>query len=283
MPLAQARLFGGGEAALRLANPISADLDTLRPSLLPNLIAAASRNAARGLGDAALFEVGPRYAGARPEDQSHAAAGVRAGGFAERSWAAPSRPADAFDVKADALALLALLDVPVARLQTLKPAPAWYHPGRSGVLALGPRTPLAAFGEIDPRVLMAMDAKGSMVGFEVYLDALPPSKERKGSTRPVLKLSSFQPLSRDFAFVVDAGVAAETLVRAAFGADKALIVDAFVFDVFAGAGLPAGKKSVAINVALQPTERTLTDAEIESVAAKIVAEVGRATGATLRA
>jgi phenylalanyl-tRNA synthetase beta chain len=187
-----------------------------------------------------------------------------------------------FDAKADALGLLVLLDVPALRLQTLKPAPACYHPGRSGVLALGPKTPLAAFGEINPRVLKAMDAKGPMVGFEVFLDAIPPSKEGKGSARSILKLSPFQPVSRDFAFVVDESVAAESLVRAALGADKELIVGAFVFDVFAGEGLPAGKKSVAIGVTLQPAERTLTDAEIEAVAGKIVAEVGQATGAVLR-
>ncbi|MBM3952503.1 MAG: phenylalanine--tRNA ligase subunit beta [Rhodospirillales bacterium] len=282
LPLAQAALFGGGQDSLRLVNPISADLDAMRPSLLPNLIAASARNAARGFPDAALFEVGPQYAGTRPEDQSFVAAGVRAGAFAERSWAAPARPVDAFDAKADALNILALLDVPVARLQTLKPAPAWYHPGRSGVLALNPKTPLAAFGEIHPRVLKAMDAKGPMVGFEIYLDALPPPKVGKGASRAPLRLSPFQPLMRDFAFVVDAGVAAESLVRAALGADNILIAGAFVFDVFEGRGLPAGRKSVAIGVTLQPVERTLTDAEIEAVAAKIVAAVGKATGAVLR-
>ena len=282
LPSSQAKLFGGGQESLRLVNPISADLDTMRPSLLPNLIAAAARNAARGLADAALFEVGPRYEGSGPEDQSFVAAGVRAGSFAERSWAAPARPVDVFDAKADALGLLALLDVPVPRLQILKPAPACFHPGRSGVLALGPKTPFAAFGEIDPRVLKAMDAKGPMVGFEVFLDAIPPAKEGRGGARSILKLSPFQPVSRDFAFVVDESVAAESLVRAVLGADKNLVVGAFVFDVFAGEGLPAGKKSVAIGVTLQPAERTLTEAEIEAVAGKIVAEVGRATGAVLR-
>jgi phenylalanyl-tRNA synthetase beta chain len=283
LPSAHAALFGGGRESLRLVNPISADLDAMRPSLLPNLVAAAARNAARGFPDTALFEIGPQYAGPRPEDQSTAAAGLRAGAFAERSWALPSRPADAFDAKADALGLLALLDLPVGRLQTLQPAPPWYHPGRSGVLALGPKAPLAAFGEIHPRVRRAMDAKGPMVGFEVYLDALPPAKAAKGSARPALKLSPFQPVTRDFAFVVDAGVAAEALARAALGADRALIVGAAVFDVFAGQGLPEGKKSVAIGVTLQPVDRTLTDAEIEAVAGKIVAAVGKATGASLRA
>ncbi|MEK7244787.1 MAG: phenylalanine--tRNA ligase subunit beta, partial [Pseudomonadota bacterium] len=153
LPASQAALFGGGHESLRLVNPISADLDSMRTSLLPNLIAAAARNAARGIANAALFEVGPQYAGPAPEDQSFAAAGIRAGAFTERSWADPARPVDVFDAKADALGLLALLDVPAERLQTLKPAPAWYHPGRSGVLAFGPKMPLAAFGELNPRVL----------------------------------------------------------------------------------------------------------------------------------
>ena len=283
LPAAQAALFGGGQDSLRLVNPISADLDSMRPSLLPNLIAAWARNAARGVADAALFEVGPQYAGAAPEDQSHTAAGIRAGAVAERSWAAPPRPVDAFDAKADALGLLALLEIPAERLQTFPAAPAWYHPGRSGVLGFGPKATLAAFGEIDPRVLKALDVKGPVVGFEVFLDAIPGPKEGRGSARSLLKLSPFQPLSRDFAFVADAGVAAESLVRAALAADKKLIVEAFVFDVFSGTGLPAGKKSVAIGVVLQPTERTLTDAEIAEVEGRIVAAVGRATGATLRA
>ncbi|MEK7244629.1 MAG: phenylalanine--tRNA ligase subunit beta, partial [Pseudomonadota bacterium] len=172
--------------------------------------------------------------------------------------------------------------IPVSRLQMFRAAPPWYHPGRSGVLGFEPKTPLAAFGEIDPRVLKAMDAKGPMVGFEVFLDAIPWPKEGKGSARSFLKLSPFQPLSRDFAFVVDEDVAAESLVRAALGADKKLIVEVFVFDVFSGTGLPAGKKSIAIGVLLQPTDHTLTDAEIEEVEGKIIAAVAKTTGAVLR-
>ncbi len=283
LPSAQAALFGGGQDALRLVNPISGDLDAMRPSLLPNLIAAAARNAACGIADVQLFEVGPQYASAESDGQAFAAAGVRVGAFQDRSWAAAARAVDAFDAKADALAVLAALDVPAARLQTFRSAPGWYHPGRSGALGFGPKTILAYFGEINPRVLGAMDAKGPAVGFEIFLDAIPQAKRDKGAARPLLKLSAFQPVARDFAFVVDDAVAADAIVRAVLAADKDLIAAAGVFDVFSGKGLSAGKKSVAVGVTLQPTGKTLTDAEIEGIAAKIVAAVARATGAILRA
>ena len=283
LPSAQAALFGGGQDALRLVNPISSDLDAMRPSLLPNLIAAAARNAARGFADAQLFEVGPQYASSQADGQAFAAAGARVGAFQDRAWSSPARGVDAFDAKADALAVLAALDVPAARLQTFRAAPGWYHPGRSGALGFGPKAILAYFGEINPRVLKAMDAKGPAVGFEIFLDALPAAKPGKGAARPLLKLSAFQPLSRDFAFVVDDTVAADAIARAILAADKDLIVAANVFDVFAGHGLPEGKKSVAVGVTLQPADKTLTDAEIEAVAAKIVAAVAKATGAVLRA
>lgn len=276
-----AALFGGTPEALRLVNPISSDLDVMRPSLLPNLIAAVGRNADRGIPNGALFEVGPQYAGDQPEDQATVAAGVRAGAYDDRSWAVPSRAVDAFDAKADALAVLAALEVPAARLQAAAGAPAWYHPGRSGVLSLGPKTALAFFGEIHPRVLKVMDVKGPVAAFEIFLDAIPKPKS-KGTAKPLLTLSPFQPVERDFAFVVDAHVPAEAVVRAALAADKALIVDAKVFDVFEGQALGPGKKSLAVSVTLQPIERTLTDAEIEAVAGKIVAGVAKATGGTLR-
>jgi phenylalanyl-tRNA synthetase beta chain len=277
-----AALFGGVPDALKLVNPISSDLDAMRPSALPNLIAATGRNADRGVPDGALFEVGPQYGGDKPEDQATVAAGIRSGLFAGRSWALPARTVDVFDAKADALAVLAALEVPVDRLHASAPAPAWYHPGRSGVLSLGPKTALAYFGEIHPRVLKALDVKGPMVAFEVLLDALPKPKT-KGAAKPLLKLPAFQPVERDFAFVVETGVTADAVVRAALAADKTLIVDARVFDLFESEGVGTGKKSLAIAVTLQPSERTLTDAEIEAVAEKIVASVAKATGGVLRA
>ncbi len=278
----EARLFGGGAPALRLLNPISSELTDLRPSILPALVAAAGRNAARGLGDCALYEVGPAFADATPAGQSLVAGGVRAGHAGPRHWAAPRRPVDAFDAKADALACLAECGAPVASLQTVAEAPAWYHPGRSGTLRLGPRTVLAAFGELHPRVLAEMDAAGPMVGFEVRLDAVPEPKDRGGRARPALDPSPFQAVERDFAFVVDEGTAAEALLRAVRGADKALVADATVFDVYRGKGVPDGKVSLAVAVTLQPTAATLTEAEIEAVAGKIVAAAAKAVGATLR-
>ncbi len=275
-----APLFGGGQPALMLANPISADLDAMRPSIVGNLLRAAQRNADRGVLNAALFEVGPQYAGSEPEDQALAAAGIRQG-ETQRHWAEKARKVDAFDAKADALAALEAAGGPVGSLQTAAEAPAWYHPGRSGSFKLG-NLALAYFGEVHPRVLAALDVDGPAVAFEVFLDRLPPPKAKAGKARPLLKPSPFQPVERDFAFVVDAAVPAEKLLRAAQNADRALIAGAAIFDAYAGPGIPEGKKSVALSVTIQPTEKTLTDAEIEAIGAKVVAAVARQTGGVLR-
>jgi phenylalanyl-tRNA synthetase beta chain len=277
-----ARLFGGADAALVLANPISSELDTMRPSILPNLIAAAGRNADRGTTDAALFEVGPQYADDTPQGQSTVAAGVRRGRSGPRHWGQPPRDVDAFDARADAQAVLATLGIAVDNLQIATDAPSWYHPGRSGRLKLGPKTVLAAFGELHPSVLQALDVKGPLAGFEVFLDALPMPKARGGRTRPVLSASDLPAVERDFAFVVDRAVSADQLVRAAKSADRGLIGAVTVFDLYEGAGVGEGKKSLAITVRLEPKTKTLTEAEIEAVAAKIVAAVTKATGGTLR-
>jgi phenylalanyl-tRNA synthetase beta chain len=273
-------LFGGVPESLRLVNPISADLDVMRPSLLPHLILAAQRNADRGLRDAALFEVGPQYSGDGPEEQTIVAAGVRAGRTGHRHWAEPARAVDAFDAKADALAVLEAVGARIEKLTVVAEAPSWYHPGRSGVLRFG-STILARFGEMHPRVLRRLDASGPVVAFEAFVDAVP-SKARAGAARPPLSLSPLQPVERDFAFVVDAGVRAEMVVRAARAADRALITDVRVFDVFEGGALGAGKKSIGITVVLQPAERTLTDQDIESLAGRIIEQVGKATGGVLR-
>lgn len=278
-----ATLFGAGNLPLALANPISAELDVMRPSILPNLLMAARRNADRGYPDLGLFEVGPQYADDTPEGQSSMATGVRAGQSGPRHWAERPRAVDAFDAKGDALALLAALGAPVDNLQVTADAPGWYHPGRSGSLRLGP-TVIARFGEIHPRVLRQLDVKGPAVAFELFLDRVPQPKARKdaGATRPLLQASPFQPVERDFAFVVDESVPAEKLIRAAKGADKALVSNVGLFDLYAGPNLGAGRKSLAITVTLQPTERTLTEAEIEAVSQKIVAAVVKATGGSLR-
>ncbi len=278
-----ARLFGGAPDSLKLVNPISADLGVMRPSLLPNLIQAAGRNAARGVGDVQLFEIGPVFYGVKPEEQKIAAAGIRAGAYGERNWTPPSRPVDLFDAKADALAALGELDVALDKVEIAPGAPAWYHPGHSGVVRLGPSTVLARFGEIHPGVLKAIDVKGPVAGFEIVFDDLPQLKKRKSGAKPHLELSPFQAVERDFAFVVDATVSAAQVLNAARGADKALISEVRLFDVFEGGALGEGKKSLAIGVTLRSMQKTLTDPEIEAVADKIVAGVKQATGGVLRA
>ena len=280
LPRRQAERFGGGGADLRLLNSIDATLDTMRPSILPNLIDAAARNEARGLSDPALFEVGPQYKDATPAGQRTVAAGLRNHMAVPRNWAGPARAVDAFDAKADALAVLAAIGAP-DNLSAQPGAPDWYHPGRSGAIKLGDRV-MAYFGELHPEIVAQADLKGPVAAFEVFLDAPPPPKAKATKARPKLVLSAFQPVERDFAFLVDAAVDAEKIVRAARNADKALITGARVFDLYAGKGVPEGKKSIAVAVVLQPVERTLTDAEIEAVSAKIVAQVAKATGAVLR-
>jgi phenylalanyl-tRNA synthetase beta chain len=277
-----ARLFGDVPDSIKLVNPISADLGVMRPSLLPNLIQAAGRNAARGFGDVQLFEIGPVFFGVKPEEQKIAVAGIRAGTYGQRNWTSPPRPVDLFDAKADALAVLGELDVSLDRVEVAPDAPGWYHPGHSGAVRLGARTVVANFGEIHPRVLKDMDVQGPVAAFEIMLDDLPQAKKRKSSARTHLELSPFQAVERDFAFVVDASVTAAQVLDAARAADRALIAEVMLFDVFEGGNLGDGKKSLAISVTLRPMERTLTDPEIESVTRKIVASVGKATGGMLR-
>ena len=281
IPEAQARLFGGGAPEMHLANPISSDLDVMRPSVLPNLIAAAGRNADRGMRDLGLFEIGPQFDGPEPGQQRQIAAGIRAGKARGRHWADPARAVDAFDAKADALAAIAAAGGNPDSLHVTAEAPPWYHPGRSGSLKLGNKL-IALFGEIHPGILGHLDVKGPVAGFELFLEALPPAKPKPTKARPLLKASAFQPLERDFAFILDSAVAANAVVRAAKGADKALVGDVTVFDLYEGDKMAAGKKSLAITVTLQPTEKTLTDEEIEAVAARIVAAVAKATGGELR-
>ncbi len=282
MESALAARFGFQRTDLKLLNPIASDLDAMRPSILPNLIQAATRNTDRGLPNGALFEVGPVYRDTSPKGQSLVATGIRTGEIGDRHWAGTARPADAFDAKADALAVLTAAAAPVANCIVTTDAPDWYHPGRSGCLRLGPNV-LAYFGEIHPALLAEMDAPSPIAAFEVFLDAVPqPKSAKRGTARPLLKLSAFQPLERDFAFVVDETVPAADLIRAAKGGDKALIADIGVFDLYQGKGVEDGKKSVAIKVTLQPVEATLTDEQIEAVSAKIVANVEKRTGGTLR-
>ena len=273
-------LFGGTAPGLRLANPISADLDVMRPSALPNLLMAVRRNAARGAEAVRLFEVGGAYEGDAPEGQKAVLVGVL-WGAGPRDWRGETRAPSVFDAKAHALLALEAAGAPTANLQTIADGPDHYHPGRVGALGLGPKKILARFGEVHPRVLAAMDVPGPVAAFELYLDAIP---EPKGGTRtkPALGASDLQPVSRDFAFLADADRPAEKLLRAVRGADKQLIADVRLFDVYEGEGLPAGQRSLGVEVVLQPKDRTLTDEDIEAVSAKVIAQAQKAVGATVR-
>ncbi|MBX6327059.1 MAG: phenylalanine--tRNA ligase subunit beta [Pseudolabrys sp.] len=282
----EAVLFGGGSPELALANPIAAELSDMRPSLLPGLIAAAQRNADRGFAHVALFEVGQVFRGDRPQDQLTAAAGLRRGlakpDGAGRHWSRIAAPVDAFDAKADALAVLGELGAPIRALQVLPGAPSWFHPGRSGTIQLGPKTVIGHFGELHPRVLAELKADGPLAGFEILLEAVPEPRAKATRARPAPEFSPFQPIERDFAFVVDARTQAADIVRAAQNADRKLIAGVTVFDVYSGQGIEPGKKSIAIAVTIQPREKTLTEEEIGALGQRIVAEVAKRTGATLR-
>jgi phenylalanyl-tRNA synthetase beta chain len=273
LPPAEADAFGG--AAWTLANPISADMAAMRPSLLPGLLSAVKRNQDRGQPSLRLFEVGQRY---RADGEHPSAALVLAGLARPRDWRQGGAPLfDAYDAKAEALAALAALGVPVERLAVAAPVDGWWHPGRAGRLTLG-KAVLADFGLLHPATVAALDAKGPVAAVEIYLDALPPVKGRK--TAPYAP-PALLPLTRDFAFLVDAGLAADSLVRAVAGADKVLIAGVRLFDRFDGAGVPEGKLSLALEVTLQPGDRTLTDADIEAVSARIIAAAEK-LGGTLR-
>jgi len=267
---------------LRLVNPISSELDYMRPSILPNLIDAAQRNADRGFADAALFEIGPVFKSTEAAGQIVAAAGIRSGFAVPRHWGAAVRKADVYDAKADALAVIEAAGLNPDSVQITRDAPEWYHPGRSGVLRLGANV-IAHFGEMHPDVMDKLRADGPVAGFEVFMAAIPLPKKKTTTAKKALHLSALQPLSRDFAFIVDEKIEAEKIVRAVKSADKALIAAVSVFDVYQGKGVDAGKKSVAIAVTLQPADKTLTDEDIAAISAKIIDAVAAQAGGVLRA
>ncbi|MEQ1768601.1 MAG: phenylalanine--tRNA ligase subunit beta [Devosia sp.] len=278
---AEAKRFGGGAAQLRLANPIASDLTDMRPSLLPGLLAAARRNANRGFADLGLFEVGQVFLSDLPEGQRTYASALRTG-TRGRNWQGADAKVTVFDAKADLAAVLDALGHDLDKLQLIAEAPSWAHPGRGGRVQLGPKVTIASFGELHPALAAELDLPGPVVAVELDLDAIPEPRSKGGKSKPALKLSDLMPVSRDFAFLVDRDVTAAVLLRAARNADKALIAGVTLFDLFEGKGVPEGKKSVAIAVTLQPTEKTLTDEDIEKVSTAIVAAVGKATGGTLR-
>lgn len=277
---ASARLFGGGEDATRLANPISSEMSHMRPDLLPGLLQAAARNQARGFMDMALFELGHVFSGGEPGEQGTQVAGLLVGRTGPKDVHGASRAVNVFDAKADAEAILAAMGAP-AKAQIRRDGPGWWHPGRHGVICLGPKKVLGIFGELHPRVLQAMDVKGPAMAFTLFPEDIPLPR-KSGATRQALELNDLQAVERDFAFVLDADVAALDVVNAAGGADKALISEVRVFDEFIGGSLGEGKKSLAITVRLQPSEKTLTEKDIEAVSSKVVGKVEKATGGVLR-
>ncbi|MGE6739738.1 phenylalanine--tRNA ligase subunit beta [Allorhizobium pseudoryzae] len=291
IPEDQAKLFGGGQPSLKLANPIAADMSDMRPSLLPGLLTAAQRNADKGYGDVAIFEVSGTYEGDTPDKQRRVAGGIRRGtatlAGAGRSWSNAAKgggkPVDVYDAKADALAVIEACGLPMGNVQVEQGGPAWYHPGRRGTIKMGPKVVLGHFGEFHPNTLSALDVSGALCGFEVYLDAMPEPKKKATRTKPALELSPFQMVKRDFAFVVEKAVDAGSIIKAATSADRKLITGVNVFDVFEGASLGEGKKSIAIEVLIQPTDKTLTDEDFDALTKKIVGNVEKTTGGTLRA
>jgi phenylalanyl-tRNA synthetase beta chain len=282
----EAELFGGGAPETALANPIASNLSDMRPSLLPGLIAAAKRNADRGASDLALFEAGQIFAGTSEQDQKIAATALRTGTAKRvgggRHWSDRVGNVDAFDAKGDALALLDVLGIATGGLQIVPGGPAWFHPGRCGTLQFGPKGVIGHFGELHPSVLEALDAEGPHVAMEIILDVLPPAKVRATKIRPPLDLPALMPLERDFAFIVDHSVRAADMIKAAQAADRALVTGVSVFDVYEGPGITEGKKSIALAVTVQPRDKTMTDAEIEALSQKIIANVVQKTNAILR-
>ena len=286
IPKPHAELFGGGAAELEVANPISSEMTDMRPSLLPGLLSALKRNLDRGYGDHGLFELGQAYRGVAPDQQLMLASGVRSGlartAGLGRHWEGKAAEAGAFDVKADAGAVLAAFGLDINRIQITRDAPAWFHPGRSAVVRLGPKVTLAQFGELHPDALKALGLDAPAAAFEVFLDAAPGAKKKPTRAKPPLEANDLQPVRRDFAFVLDRAVAAADVVKAAEGVDRKLIADVSVFDLFEGGNLGDGKKSLAIEVTLQPHDKAMTAEEIDAVAARVVASVKKATGGEVR-
>ena len=275
-----ARLFGGGQEELQLANPISADLNMMRPTILPNLLQAASRNQRRGLTDLSFFEVGPVFGGVAVEAQSQICAGIRQGRMVQSDWRQKDQPVTVFDIKADVINALSAIGVGVDNLQITNDAPDYYHPGRSGAFVQG-RTVLAYFGEIHPAIASHFDVKGAVTGFEIFFQNVPAPKD-KGPAKPLLALNALQPLSRDFAFILDEAVSSDALVKAVRAGGKPYVSDVSVFDLYQGDKIEEGKKSLALSVTLQPQKATLVDAQIVEICDNIIQNVEKKCGGVIR-
>ena len=278
LPTADAEHFADGAQLWVLENPISEDMKAMRPSLIPGLLAAAKRNADRGAPGTRLFEIGRRYFRGKggASDEKPTLGVVLAGEKTPRGWSqGKASQFDAFDAKAEALALLEAAGAPVDNLMVMGEAGDQFHPGQSATLRLGPKNVLARFGALHPNTLKAFDVDGPVVAVEIFLDAIPAKKGEGTFARPSYTPPALQAITRDFAFLVPADLATADLVRAVKGADKQTIVSARVFDVFAGQGVPEGKKSVAVEIVLQPGEKSFTDEEIKAISDKVVAAAAK--------
>ncbi|MDJ0613238.1 MAG: phenylalanine--tRNA ligase subunit beta [Rhizobiaceae bacterium] len=286
IPASHAEAFGGGSEACKLANPISSEMSDMRPSLLPGLIAAAGRNHDRGNADVAIFEVASTYLGDTPDTQHRIAGGIRKGTAkyvgGGRDWREAGTAVDVYDAKADALSVLEAAGMDSSKVQIVAGGPEWFHPGRCGTIQLGPKVILGHFGEVHPMTLETLDVAGPIAAFEVMLENIPAPRKKATKTKTPLDISDLQSVNRDFAFVVDKSCETASLLRAAAGADKNLISNVSVFDVFEGASLGEDKKSIAIEVTLQPKDKTLTEEDIAAISSKVVANVEKTTGGSLR-
>ncbi len=286
IPKTQAQLFGGGSDALELSNPISVEMSNMRPSLLPGILSAAKRNKDRGYNDVALFEMGNIYHSDQPDGQSSATVALRMGTAkmtgAGRFWDGQLQNVDLFDAKADAFAILSALGSNVDNMQVTRDVPEWFHPGRAGAIKLGPKIVLGYFGELHPKITKAFGLSGAIVASELFLSNLPQPKKKPMRSRPALDITDLQSITKDFAFIVDKDIAAGDVIKAAGAADKKLIAKVALFDIFEGDSIGADKKSLAIEVTLQPKTKTLTDKDIEAVMGKVIAAVEKKTGGELR-
>ena len=286
IPKDHAEAFGGGAPELALANPIASDMSDMRPSLLPSLLAAAKRNVDRGTGDLAIFEVSHVYRGVAPDDQHRAASGLRRGTAklenSGRAWSGNADSVSWLDAKEDAFAVLAACGMDPNKVQIEAGGDNWYHPGRCGTIKLGPKVTIGMFGEFHPMTLELLDVSGPLCGFDIFLDNIPTPRQKANRSKGALIVSALQPVKRDFAFIMDKSATASNVLRAAKGADKKLISHVRVFDLFEGASIGENKKSLAIEVTIQPMEQSLTDEQIETIAAKVIENVNKSTGGELR-
>lgn len=270
-----------GHAPVLLINPIAAELNEMRPSLLPNLVIAAKNNIAQGYSDLSLFEVSGEFFGPNPKEQRTVAAGIRTGNTAKKNWIGEIRAYDIFDVKADAIAAIAAANGPWENLQVTRDAPEYYHPGRSGAMRLG-KNVLAYFGELHPAMTKMLGLKQKVMAFEVFMDNIPEPRGSQSKARKKLELSNLQAVEKDLAFIVDSSVQAADILAAAKTADRNFITEVRIFDVYEGDKLPEGKKSVAITLTMQPQEKTFSDTEIETLMNKVTVAVKQKVGGILR-